>query len=507
MPTYRPLPYPGHSWYLTQHAVGIEPQTLYKLLECAAPFQGQEKFGHKATELMIAAQVLTSNVRGGTPDAWRDYQQVLSELGLIVSTLASRTLIITELGRKLLAGEIGFAELIGIQALRYQYPNGHKYIIQSRLRRVLEEASVSVPATLTELQTENGVLLKPGVLILRTLLELLDSSAHPSLSVSECQAFLIPCKLNSDVDIVVADILAHRGTQENIDHINRHARRNIQDWFKLLTKTDFFQLSADGDLFLSNYSLAHLEIVEEYCTNQEHASSFWIPPSFDPAGRLNWFDWFGSLPSWAQLGMRTDLGDDPQYTRENYVEGIDDEEEDQQIIPGTGALNLRPIDLSTLGVRSTPQVSEDIETLLENLRRGIQKRHSKTLLHDSIIKQLAERFISQGALVESDPDSIDLFAKWPAGNTAIFEVKTVTQRNLQLRLRTAIGQVEEYAFRRKVDTGHLSDRIVVLNAQLGSSAWQVPFLRDYLGIGLICTTKDAYNAAAPSDSTSYQNWL
>ncbi|MGB6973814.1 MAG: hypothetical protein WBD67_03930 [Terracidiphilus sp.] len=491
---------------MTQHAVGIQAEILYRLLEYAAPFQGQTDFGHKITELMIAGSVLTSNVRGGVPDAWRDYQQVLAELGLIVSTRTSPSLGITELGRLLLAGEIGFAELIGIQALRYQYPNGQKYIIQSRLREELENASIVVPDSLTELQSSRRILIKPGTLILRVLLELLERESRV-LSVSECQAFLIPCRENSEFDLAINDIVSYRRSRMDISQVNRHARRNVQDWFRLLGKTDFFGLDSDGNIFLSEYSLANRESVEQYCRSQEDLSSFWIPQRFDHVERLSWFDWFGSLPSSAQLGFRKNLSDDPQYSKENYIEGADDEEENQGPISTTAALNLRPLDVSSLGSRSSPEFSEDVEALLANLRKGIAKRHAKSVLHDLIIKSLAERFIAQGAAVESDPDSIDLLARWPTGNTAIFEVKTVTPRNLQLRLRTAIGQVEEYAYRRGRETGDQSDRIVVVNTSFEFANWRIPFMVEYLGIGLICTTKDVYNAAAPEDSRTSDYWL
>lgn len=74
-------------------------------------------------------------------------------------------------------------------------------------------------------------------------------------------------------------------------------------------------------------------------------------------------------------------------------------------------------------------------------------------------------------------------------------------------MRIAIGQVEEYAYRRKCLTGSLSDRVIVVNTELVPDAWQVPFLMDYLKIGLICSAPHSYSAMAPINAQSQDYWL
>jgi hypothetical protein len=478
-------------------------------LKCAAPFEGQiEGYGQKITELMIATGVLTANERDGTPDAWRDYQQLLAELGLIYSTKICRALTLTELGHMFLAGEIGFSELVGVQALRFQYPNGQKSTIQSRLREELAAANISCPETLTELQANRQILLKPGTLILRILIELYDKGFEPSLSVSECQAFLIPCRTNSEWPVSLLEIINSRKVTSNIDQINRHSRRNIQDWFKFLQKSDFFENDFSNQLALSSYVKMNIDLFKEHCTLQENEISFWVPVTFDKAERVNWFDWYGHLPFEAQKALRFDLTDDSEYLKNNYVAGIDDDSEDDEYVSSDiVSVKLRPLDLEHLGRDAQFEFSGDLEVLVENLRNGAQKRHAKTLLHDRIIKELAESFIAQGATVESDPDSVDLFAAWPNGDSAIFEVKTVTRRSLQSRIRTAIGQVEEYAYRRKSAGSAFSDRVIVVNTELDSKAWQTSFLTDHLGIGLICKPITSYSAFAPNNARTKDYWL
>jgi len=504
----RPLPYPGYSWSFTQHAVGLSARTIYDFLQCAAPFEGAiDNYGNKITSLMIASGILTANERDGTPDAWRDYQQLLAELGLIYSTKISRALTITDIGHMFLAGEIGFSELIGIQALRYQYPNGQKSTIQAGLKNELTSANFKYPSTLTELQAQSGILLKPGLLILKVLSELAELGHDPSLSVSECQAFLIPCHKNDEWKAALDEVISHRKSPGSIDSINRHSRRNIQDWFKFLQKSDYF-LETNGGISLSNFALLNLSTIKAYIVQQQDPSNYWIPTSFDITDRLKWFRWFGNMPYSAQKILRMDPENDESYMKENFVAGIEEEREEDNVTPTQGVeLNLKPIDFKHLSRQTQLALSTDIEKLVESLRKGAQKRHAKTLMHDRIVKDLAGAFASQGATVESDPDSIDLYASWPNGQSAIFEVKTVTHRSLQGRLRSAIGQIEEYSYRRQCAGHPASDRVIVINTNVESCAWQRSFLTEHLGIGLICKPSTSYSAFAPVSSLTKNYWL
>lgn len=507
----RPLPYPGHTWSFTQHAIGLNAKTIYDFLKCVAPFEGwRYEYKERITELMIAAGVLTPNQRNGRDDAWRDYQQLLTELGLIYSTKICPTLTLTNLGQMFLAGEIGFSELIGMQSLRYQYPNGQKTVIQSRLRGEIDPSDFENIETLTEFQVNQQILIKPGTLVLRILLELNSSKFNSYISIPECQAFLLPCRVNSEWKIALSEIMFHRRSIVDISSINLHAKRNIQDWFKFLTKSDFFCMSHDAQgncvLVLSTYAKENIVLMHEYCKSQEAATSFWIPQDFSKTSMISWFDWFGTISFDEQKTLRVDIENNQDYLDNNYTAGID--EEDSKTSSGTSInINLNPLDLVHLG-RNTPfSFTGDINALAENLRAGAQKRHAKTLLHDRIIKGLAETFIDQGALVEADPDSIDLFATWPSGNSALFEVKTVTRRSLQARMRSAVGQIEEYAYRRQCMGASFSDRVIVINTELNSDSWQANFLTQYLDIGLICRPTYTYSAFAPDNSLTSEYWL
>jgi hypothetical protein len=332
---------------------------------------------------------------------------------------------------------------------------------------------------------------------------------NPSLSLQECRAFLIPCRTNSEWHQAYIEIINNRAAPSDLRSIYSHCTRNIQDWFKFLKKSDYFKEDvASNQVSLSAYSIAHLQQIDDYCALQEGPDTFWLPTDFGIPSRLEWFRWFGHLPYDAQKAFRLDLGKAPEYVDRNYVAGLEEEEDDERVLaPDLADLNLKPLDLAYLG-RDTPfRLNGNLEDLVASLRKGAQKRHAKTLLHDRIIKELAEVFMKQGARVESDPDSIDLYAAWPSGKSAIFEVKTVTRRSLQTRLRSAIGQVEEYAYRRQCAGGGVSDRVVVVNTELDSKAWQTAFMTEHLGIGLICKPTLSYCAFAPATSQTKEHWL
>lgn len=502
---YPDLPYPGYTWSLSQHAIGIDAPTVYDLLTFASPFEGQDSgYSSSITELMVRANLLTENRRNGNPDAWRDYQQILPELGLIYSTRMSPRLQLTDIGRLYLSGEIGFSELVGMQVLRYQYPNGYKSAIQSRQRGELERAGIDDVSTMVQLQAEHGVLVKPAILILRLLLELFSQHRTPALSIQECMAYVLPCPRNTDWPLAFQRICSDRDRGAPTPQRNGHCKRNLQDWFKLLGKTDLFRTDGISNIGLSQYSLENASTLKELCDSEGQANSFWIPNSFDLEQRLTWFTWFGSIPQNVQSILRTEDDIDTDYVEENYVNGGPDDW-DETKGSGQQEVALQDLDLDYLLRNSEFEFAGDIQELLQSIRAGAEKRHAKALLHDQMIASLAQMFIDQGAQVKADPNSIDLYANWGDGTSAIFEVKTVTRKSLQNRLRSGLGQIEEYFYRHSLSSDERPDKVLVLNSYLNDSAWQKDFLVDHMSVGLICLTEKLVGYA-PSTSNSYRYW-
>jgi hypothetical protein len=504
----RPLPYPGYSWSFTQHAIGTEADTLYKFLSCASLYEGSDKdYGQKINLLMVADGVLTANVRDGVVDAWRDYQQILAELGLIYSTKLNSTLRLTEAAHMYLAGELGYSDLMGVQALRYQYPNGQKYTIQSRLSAELYSANITQPSTLLELQMQAGVLVKPGTLLLRILTELYKLGKTPSITVDECLAFVLPCRKNEEWPDALAEIIADRKKSNRISSVHLHARRNIQDWFSFLHTCDLF-VRNQNTLSLTQNAVLNIVGVTEALSAEEDIISFWIPTSYDIASRLQWFDWFGHIGLSVQKIASDALDED--YIAKNFVGGLEDDDVlEEQNFSSEKNIALLPLDLDALlRQREFKPTEKSGQEMLEKINLGAFRRHSKTILHNRIVAVLAKKLAATGATLKEDRNSVDLLAQWDGKKEAIFEVKTVTMRSLPNRLRMAVGQIEEYAFRRSASTKQIPDKFIVINTLIPKEAWQVDFLLNSMNIGLLCTDSDSVlTGYPPPNCSTSSHWL
>lgn len=504
----RPLPYPGYSWSFTQHAAAFDPQTIYLMLQSALPFEGGTvRCGSQITALMMGFNLLTPNKRDGIDSAWRDYQQVLSEFGLIYSTEISQTLLLTDMGHMYVAGSIGYSELMNQQVLRYQYPNGQKFTIQSRIRNALGGTAYEGANNIAEVMTLAGVMLKPGLLIMRVLLELLNGGHQASVTLFECRKFVMPSKSNLEWPSCVQEIIASRSINEADDRSHRHAQRNIQDWFKFLNQSDIFDRGPDGTLSLSQIGMQmHSELLI-ICSEGEDPTQFWAPADSTVESRLSWFSWYGGLSLSDQPMIPQDASSDPDYVAENFVAGVEDPDDEDDITPGSlSDLVLTPIDLETLGLGEVSAFQGDTEKLIEAMLHGFQKRQAKAILHDQIVKEVAAKLQERGAVVSCGQSSIDLLATWPSGESAMFEVKTVTKRSLQTRLRSAIGQLHEYQYRQTLQGMKPSDLVVAINSKVGASMWQSKFITEHMQMGLLCKTGSGYIGAGPANLQTLPHW-
>jgi hypothetical protein len=472
------LPYEGYSWTLSHHAAGFNEPAIQALLKCALPFSGQRANRHNINELFQREGVLTENVRDNVPDAWRDYQQLLPELGLMVSTKLAKEIRITSLGHFLLAGDILFREAVTMQVLRYQYPNGFK-----------ETAAAA--------QIKAGVMMKPGLLLLRILLTLAEADPQASLSVDDCLTCLLPLKRNVDWPAGFAALQARGGDSTRAD-VDDRTRRNVSDWFKLLASSDLFRMRPGGRLALSTFSSEHSKALVGLCDSEEQQAAFWVPRDLSASDRLRWFDYFGSLSVRVQSALGLTMAADQ---KELGTDEADDAEPVQ-----SAHIVLGDIDFDHFGRATELRCNGDLDEIARRLLAGAQKRHAKSLEHDRIVRGLAAYFRDQGAIVKHDPNSIDLYVRWPKLGSAIFEIKTVTSRSLQQRLRGAIGQVQEYAFRLGPATADTPDKVIVVNALIDEGHWSKRFVTDYLGIALLCISPDGYVVHSPAKARTVSEW-
>ena len=207
-------------------------------------------------------------------DAWRDYQQILSELGLIFSTAVSNEVLLTPVSVAFIDGTISFEELLTLQLFKYQYPNGHKTQISPSLRNSFPEGAFDYESV-THMQALNGIQVRPAVLIWTVLMQLYQRGADPSVSDDAMHRYLVRATKNSDASACTSAIIASREGTFSCEPLSR-ARRNMQDWMKLLGATPLFNI-LNNSLCLSAYSIDNIDELWDMCQTLSNPETFWMP--------------------------------------------------------------------------------------------------------------------------------------------------------------------------------------------------------------------------------------
>lgn len=349
------------------------------------------------------------------------------------------------------------------------------------------------------------MLIKPGLLILRILLELQTHGLDTKISLQEILTYLLPIKSNSEWVLAFQEIKKLRQRNISISVNNTHARRNVMAWMKLLSITDVFSLKG-SDLHLSSYGFQIIETLKKFCDKEESFDNFWLSKKFDRFEKLEWFQHIGQIPFYSQALLDSDIIDQ-NYLLKNYVGGLekdaDEEEEIELFNKPIPSIKYSEVTQRTF---NTEIKAFNVQEALKNLRSGAIRRQTKVLLHDQIVSRLAKKFESQGAKVSEDRNSVDLFVRWPDESKAIFEVKTATMRTLQPRMRLAVGQLLEYSYRIKNLDSIDVERVAVFNLDIPKDTWQVKFLNEYLDIGLICINETSLVGTHNSNSKTLKNW-
>jgi hypothetical protein len=231
----RPLPFTGYSWQISQHEICFDEEPLVGLLATAALFEGRADKGPELNLTLAKSDIVTRNLREGKVSPWRDYQQVLPEVGLMISTQACPQITLTEIGRSFLAGSLEHPDLMTLQMMRYQYPNGYK--------------SQTLNAFVA-----SGVSVRPGLMILRGLIELYRKGIV-CLSIDQIILYFLPNRLDTEWRVSVDEILS--STQSSVTFSRR---RNIAAWVRLLLKTTLFE-PLDGNLALSDLGSGCIKLV------------------------------------------------------------------------------------------------------------------------------------------------------------------------------------------------------------------------------------------------------
>lgn len=473
-------PYPGCSWPLTQHMGVITSRNLYQILFAAVSYREANDPVSEINNYIIINGLLTPNVRAdsGQPDAWRDYQQILSELGLIYSTKLRRLITPTPLGLAYLDGSIGYSELITLQALRYQYPNGHKLNIDVSLRAALAGSAFATALQLTELQRMAGVRVRPTVLAWRALKELRALGEGARLTIDEVQNYLMRCSSSNDVSACVQAIVTARHGGVRLPPLRR-ARRNAQDWIKFWLKTLLFggRDGAHAYIEQSAYAIQNAADIDATCGALEAEASFWAPRQLDATDRLRWYSFYGtvdlSIPMvQAQQGVTGQ--DEFAFGRE-----ADIPEEEETPYDG-GQMSLRPFDAATFLGNAHAQGTGD--TIYSAYDASLAHRQHRA--HDLMVLLIANACAARGARVHDDPHTVDLLVEYH-NLEFIVEVKSVTPLNFVNRLRYALGQVWHYDYLRAQQSQRDRRKVIGLAAAVPPDSWSSQFLNYHLDIDLL----------------------
>lgn len=466
---YPDVPYEGLSWPITQHAGVISENVLRGLLEACSLCVGKQVNPTAINSYLISKGILTANFRSDSQqmDAWRDYQQILSELGLIFSTAISKEVLLTPVSIAFIDGTISFKELLTLQLFKYQYPNGHKTQISPSLRNSFTGNSFNYESV-AHMQALNGIQLRPAVLVWTVLLLLYQQGEDCSVSVDEMQRYLVRATKNSDAQSCTTAIIASRKNHLSYSPLPR-ARRNMQDWMKLLASTPLFDIS-DNKLYLSDYSIENAGNLLDMCQTLSQPNSFWMP--IGKTYKWDWFAYYGNI----DLSISLIPNIDPISTQ-TATQSESDISDGDSLVPIARNVALQPF-------------SEIQHSDISNNRRRIvseydyRKSQKGRNLHDSMVNLIAQRCASNGASVFSDPKTVDLFVRY-SGFEYLIEVKSITPSNFIARLRYAIGQVHQYNY--LLPNIYSDNRRLVLafTAAIPDDSWCIPFIRDYMSMDLL----------------------
>jgi len=484
---YPNLPYPGHSWSLTHHMGRVTPQEMYHTLHAATMFADSNDPSANINSYLNANDIFTDNVRkdSGQSDTWRDYQQVLSELGLIFSTKLSspKTITPTTLGLAYLDGSLSFSELMSLQALRYQYPNGHKTNISKTLQKELRGTSWSQVQNLANLQTLAGIRLRPAILIWRTLRGLTKQGEQAHLTIDEIQTYLLRCSSHKDSDnCLISLINARQGKSILLFVGDRREKRDIQEWISFLGYTSLFEGSSRNNLRISDFGILNSTEIDDICTNLERDSSFWLPVTFNQNSSRSWYAQYGTLDLGVALLPSSEKTLSMTTQNIEYVGGPEEIDTKEKISLNSNVIRLRefnPVALQNIHSNLKGGAGVNIET---SYSAELASRAHRN--HDLMVILIGSICREKGATVMDDPNTVDLLVEFQ-NQEFIIEVKSVTSKNLIDRLRYAIGQVSHYDFLRSNQSQLQRRKVIGLAAHVPSTAWFIPFLNNHLDCDLL----------------------
>jgi hypothetical protein len=459
--TYPALPFANHTWRISHHQGILTPKVLNALLFAASTYQDSRDPAQEINNYLVTNGIVPPNVRGDSQqaDIWRDYQQLLPELGLIPSTRNVSHIQLSPTGLSFLDGGIDFTEFMTVQAFRWQYPNGH-----NTQRSAGDVSQLNFAAQ----QAEAGILIKPAVLLWQVLDGLRVAGESLGLSAAEIEYFVIPASTHDEIGFVVEAIKQHRASNLAFVSSQSKQRRHASDWMKRLNQTYAFMLNADHRLNLSVHSLANQGEFRELMHHLSQPQSFWTYPS-DGSQAVSWERWYGTFdsnryPIPQGVGTR-DFGSEP-------------EPEDEEISEAPREMAIRAFEW-----RSEVQNEIGESTTISSVYSA-DLSNSSHRLHDSMIRLIADCCRRKNVNVFSDPATLDLLIELE-NQELLIEVKSATSKNLSNKIRTALGQVVYYDFLRSRQSAKPRRLGIALTLDVNEAHWSKDFLTDFLNMDFV----------------------
>jgi hypothetical protein len=466
----------------------VGPISLYKILAAAARYSDAPDPRKEINDYVIANEIFTEDIREDQPAAWRDYQQVLSNLGLMCSTLVRPKITITPIGLSYLDGALGFSGVMATQALRMQYPNGHNLAPPAEIGGTGFQAAGRLP----HVQTMAGLQLRPAVLIWQVLRVLGQQPEERFLTLDEMQRFLVRCSTHADAEPCSAAVLSARHGGPILGRIGDiEDRRMLQEWLRLLVYSELFDLTSEmGEsvLRLSSYSESHAEQLDKLGSHLVGAAEFWEPHDLSRSDRISWYAYIGSIDPRLELEGLEEASELP--TEKEFVGGQELDGQEELQAGQLGNVELRKFDPENFGATAAGDPNRKIENVYN---ANLLERAAR--LHDAMVVLIGKTAAARGASVSDDPRSVDLLISF--GNVEfIVEVKTVAGRSLIGRIRAAVGQLLQYDYMRSVQVGGQRRKILAIAAKIPDGSWYVPFLNDFLGFDVLSLDGDILNLSS-----------
>lgn len=485
---YPNIPFDGLSWPITQHSGILSEKVIRGLLEACIELNGKVVDSYVINNYITSHNLVTDNIRADSNkvDAWRDYQQILSEFGLIYSTKVCNKVILTPIAIAFVDGEISYEELITLQALRYQYPNGHKTQISPSLQYSYEKTGKTFNfSSFADMQANLGILIRPVVAIWQILYLLHQKGESASLSINELQTYVVRCLRNTDVTLCTNAIIKSRHTGVHLPPLER-ARRNMQDWIKILDQTPLFHSDKrrNSSISLTSYSIEQADAISAICNYLCTPETFWLYTGNENF-KFDWFDFYGGIDigtNWIPIS-----NDEVNYPISNDLFIIDQQNDDYKESKSIALQDFKPMNVS----ESNPH--RKIVSIYD-----YKKSKTGHRLHDNMVNLIASKCIFKGAEVFYDPKTVDLYIKYKSKEFMV-EVKSITPSNFIARLRSAIGQVSQYDYLMHRYTDNRSRLGLAFTASIPPNDWSIPFVTNYLDMDLLCMSSNTLSIKSHSN--------